>query len=104
MQFPELIDICIIIIIILTTYDVEYIIRFGYFKRYLENCFDFCFEFRNNLAHILLMIKGDTFVIDKGFYVYYHYKDELVKYSILIFPRKIFKLGRVVNGVILKLD
>ncbi len=45
-------------------------------------------------------------ILDKGFYAYYHYTDGLVKYGILplIFPRKNFKLKKVLNGVIPPLE
>jgi hypothetical protein len=42
----------------------------------------------------------------KGFYAYYHYAGGLGNYDILplIFPRKNFKQGKVLNGVIPTLD
>lgn len=56
----------------------------------------------NELIRRRVMKKGDILVLDKGFYAYYHYTDGLVKYGILplIFPRKNFKLNKVLNGVI----
>ncbi len=53
-----------------------------------------------------VMRKGDILVLDKGFYAYYHYTDGLVKYGILplIFPRKNFKLGKVINGIVPTID
>lgn len=53
-----------------------------------------------------ILRKGDTLVLDKGFYAYYNYIDGLVKYGIipLIFPKKNFKLNKVLNGVILPLE
>jgi hypothetical protein len=60
----------------------------------------------NELMRRRVMRKGDMLVLDKGFYAYYHYADGLVKYGILplIFPRKNFKLGKVLNGVIPTLE
>jgi hypothetical protein len=60
----------------------------------------------NKLIRRRVMRKGDMLVPDRGFYAYYHYVDGLVKYGILplIFPRKNFKLGNVLNGVIPTLD
>ena len=60
----------------------------------------------NELMRRKVMRKGDMLVLDKGFYAYYHYTDGLVKYGILplIFPRKNFKLGKVLNGVIPTLE
>lgn len=60
----------------------------------------------NELLRRRVMRKGDTLVLDKGFYAYYHYTDGLVKYGILplIFPRKNFKMEKVLNGIIPKLD
>jgi hypothetical protein len=60
----------------------------------------------NELMRRRVMRKGDILVLDKGFYAYYHYIDGLVKYGILplIFPRKNFKLRKVLNGTILSLD
>lgn len=60
----------------------------------------------NELMRRRVLRKGDMLVLDKGFYAYYHYADGLVKYGILplIFPRKNFKLGKVLNGVIPTLE
>lgn len=60
----------------------------------------------NELMRRRVMRKGDMLVLDKGFYAYYHYADGLVKYGILplIFPRKNFKLGKVLNGIIPTLE
>lgn len=60
----------------------------------------------NELSRRRVMRKGDIVVLDKGFYAYYHYTDGLVKYGILplIFPRKNFKLGKVLNGIIPPLE
>ena len=60
----------------------------------------------NELLRRRVMRKGDMLVLDKGFYAYYHYTDGLVKYGILplIFPRKNFKLGKVLDGVIPTLE
>jgi hypothetical protein len=53
-----------------------------------------------------ILNKGDFFVFDKGFYAYRHYTDCLLKYRIvpLIFPRKNFKLERVLNSIQLTLN
>lgn len=60
----------------------------------------------NELSRRRVMRKGDILVLDKGFYAYYHYTDGLVKYGILplIFPRKNFKLGKVLNGIVPPLE
>ncbi len=46
------------------------------------------------------------FVLDKGFYAYKHYTDGLLRYGVvpLIFPRKNFKLEKVLNSIQLTLD
>jgi hypothetical protein len=53
-----------------------------------------------------ILRKGDMFVLDKGFYAYKHYTDGLLKYDIipLIFPRKNFKIEKVLNSIQLTLD
>ena len=56
-----------------------------------------------------ILIKGDFFVLNKGFYAYKHYIDSLLRYGIipLIFPRKNlknFKLEKVLNSIQLTLD
>ena len=53
-----------------------------------------------------ILKKADFFVLDKGFYAYRHYTDSLLKYSIVpvIFPKKNFKLGKVLNSIQLTLD
>ncbi len=60
----------------------------------------------NELLRRRVMRRGDILVLDKGFYAYYHYTDGLVKYGILplIFPRKNFKLGKVLNGTVPPLE
>ena len=53
-----------------------------------------------------ILRKGDYFVLDKGFYAYRHYTEGLIEYGIvpLIFPRKNFKLDKVLNSIQLTLD
>ncbi len=53
-----------------------------------------------------ILRRGDFFVLDKGFYAYKHYIDSLLKYGIVpvIFPRKNFNLGKVLNSIQLTLD
>lgn len=53
-----------------------------------------------------ILRKADTVVCDKGFYAYKHYTDGIVKYGItpLIFPRKNFKLKKVLKSIQLTLD
>lgn len=53
-----------------------------------------------------ILRKGDTVICDKGFYAYKHYVDCIRTYGIvpLIFPRKNFKLWKVVRGIQLALD
>ena len=53
-----------------------------------------------------ILRKGNFFVLDKGFYAYKHYTDSLLKYGIvpLIFPRKNFKLRKVLKSIQLTLD
>ena len=53
-----------------------------------------------------ILRKGDFFVLNKGFYAYKHYIDGLLRYGIvpLVFPRKNFKLEKVLNSILLTLD
>jgi len=53
-----------------------------------------------------ILMKGDSFVLDKGFYAYRHYIEGLTEYGIvpLIFPRINFKLEKVLNHIQLTLD
>jgi hypothetical protein len=53
-----------------------------------------------------ILRKGDSFVLDKGFYAYKHYTDGLLRYGIvpMIFLRKNFKLEKVLNSIQLTLD
>jgi len=53
-----------------------------------------------------ILRKGDFFVLDKGFYAYKHYTEGLLRYGIvpMIFPRKNFKLEKVLNSIQLTLD
>jgi len=53
-----------------------------------------------------ILSKGDSLVLDKGFYAYRHYIEGLIEYGIvpLIFPRINFKLETVLNYVQLTLE
>ena len=63
-------------------------------------------EIVTELIRRKILRKGDFFVLDKGFYAYKHYIDGLLRYGIvpLIFPRKNFKLEKVLNSIQLTLD
>jgi hypothetical protein len=52
-----------------------------------------------------ILRKGDSIVLDKGFYAYRHYIEGLTEYGIvpLIFPRINFKLEKVLNQIQLSL-
>jgi hypothetical protein len=58
------------------------------------------------LMRLRIIRKGDMFILDKGFYVYKHYTDDLLKYGIipLIFSRKNFKIKKALNRIQLTLD
>ena len=53
-----------------------------------------------------ILRKGDSLVLDKGFYAYRHYIEGLTEYGIvpLVFPRINFKLEKVLNHIQLSLD
>ncbi len=63
-------------------------------------------EIVTELMRRKILKKGDSLVLDKGFYAYRHYIEGLTEYGIvpLIFPRINFKLEKVLNHVQLHLE
>jgi len=62
-------------------------------------------EIVTELMRRKILRKGDSLVLDKGFYAYRHYIEGLTEYGIvpLIFPRIDFKLEEVLNYIQLTL-
>jgi len=63
-------------------------------------------ELVTELMRRKILRKGDSLVLDKGFYAYRHYIEGLTEYGIvpLVFPRINFKLEKVLNHIQLSLN